>query len=86
MMSHVAHLREPQELETVFDMVTKNAAKSVGLRDYGLAIGNRADLVIIDAPSLHEALRWQADRTHVIKGGKIISRSGSKRELFRGSL
>ena len=84
MMAHVAHLREPQELETAFDMVTGNAAKSVGLKDYGMAVGNRADLVIIDAPSVHEALRWQADRAYVIKGGRVISKSGSKKELFRG--
>jgi len=84
MMAHVAHLREPQELETAFDMVTGNAAKSVGLKDYGMAVGSRADLVIIDAPSVHEALRWQADRAYVIKGGRVISKSGSKKELFRG--
>lgn len=84
MMCHVAHLREPHELEIAFDMVTKNAAKSVGLKDYGLAIGDRADLVIIEASSVYEALRWQPDRAYVIKGGKVISRSWSKRELLRG--
>jgi cytosine/creatinine deaminase len=85
MMAHVAHLRVPDELEKVFDMVTVNAATSAGLRDYGLSVGSRADLVIIDAPSVHEALRWQPDRSYVIKGGKIISRASSKRELIRNT-
>jgi cytosine deaminase len=84
MMCHVGHLREPHELEIAFDMVTKNAAKSVGLINYGLAIGDRADLVIIEASSVHEALRWQPDRAYVIKEGKVIGRSWSKRELLRG--
>jgi cytosine deaminase len=57
MMAHVAQLTLPHELEQVVDMVTVNAAKCARLKDYGIAPGMRADLVVVGAPSVHEALR-----------------------------
>jgi ABC-type glutathione transport system ATPase component len=41
----------------VLDMVTANAAKAARLPDYGIARGCRADIVVRDALSVHEALR-----------------------------
>ena len=65
MMAHNAQLTLPHELEQVFDMITVNAAQAARLDDYGIAPGCRADLVVIDAPSVHEALRLQPPRLHV---------------------
>src|SRR5262249_54857395 len=62
MMAHTAQLTLPRELEQVFDMVTTNAARAARLDDYGIAPGRRADLVVFDAPSIHEALRTQPPR------------------------
>src|SRR5262249_29891451 len=74
-MAHTAQLTLPNELETVFDMITTNAARAAGLRDYGLAPGCQADLVVLDAPSVHEALRLQPPRLHVFKCGREVARS-----------
>src|SRR5919108_4957102 len=57
MMAHTAQLTLPHELEQVFAMVTLNAARAARLAGYALAPGRRADLVVIDAASVHEALR-----------------------------
>lgn len=83
MMAHVAQLTLPHELEQVFDMVTTSAARAARLDDYGIAAGRRADLVVIDAPSVHEALRTQPPRRHVIKDGREIARATLRRELKR---
>jgi cytosine deaminase len=80
-MAHTAQLTLPRELETVFDMITGNGAKAARLKDYGVAPGCRADLVVIDAPSVHEALRQQPPRLHVIKHGREVARSTVTREL-----
>jgi cytosine deaminase len=83
MMAHTAQLTLPHELEQVFDMVTTNAARAARLDDYGIAPGRRADLVVIDAPSVHEALRTQPPRGHVLKDGREVARATLARELRR---
>jgi len=80
--AHAAQLSMPDEIETVFKMMTENAARTLGvLNDYGIAAGKRADLVIIDAASPKDAIRRQPDRRYVIKGGKILAESQSLRKL-----
>lgn len=83
LMAHTAQLTLPHELEQVFDMVTVNAARAARLDDYGLAPGRRADLVVLDAPSVHEALRLQPPRRHVIKDGQEVARTRLSRELLK---
>jgi cytosine deaminase len=83
MMAHVAQLTRPHELEQVWDMVTVNAARAARLDDYGIAPGRRADLVVIDAPSVHEALRTQPPRRHVIADGEEVARATLLRDLRR---
>ncbi len=82
--AHAAQLTMPDEIETVFEMMTTNAARTLGvLDDYGIAVGKRADLVVIDASSPKDAIRRQPDRRWVIKGGKIIAENTSNRKLKR---
>jgi len=83
MMAHTAQLTLPHELEQVFDMVTTNAARAARLEDYGIVPGRRADLVVIDAPSVHEALRTQPPRRHVIHEGREVARATLSCELRR---
>jgi cytosine deaminase len=81
MMAHTAQLTLPRELEQVLDMVTVNAARAARLPDYGIAPGNKADLVVLGAPSVREALRLQPHRRHVIKNGIEVARTTVKEEL-----
>lgn len=80
--AHAAQLSAPAEVETVFKMMTINAARTIGIqRDYGIGVGKTADIVILDATSPKDAIRRQAERRWVIKGGKIIAESRAKRRL-----
>ena len=86
MIAHVAQLTLPHELEQAMSMVTENAAKAARVSDYGIAPGNRADLVVVGAPSVHEAIRLQPPRRHVLQrtAAKLhapFSRKSSGREL-----
>jgi cytosine deaminase len=73
--AHVAQLTYPQELETVFDMITVNAARAMRLEGYGVEPGDRADLVLIEAETVHEALREVPPRRLVFYGGKLVAES-----------
>ncbi len=77
--SHAAHMSRPHEIETVFDMQTGAAARTMRLEDYGAEPGCVADLVIIDAADPLEALTRGADRTHVIKRGQVVAETVTQR-------
>jgi cytosine deaminase len=82
MMAHVAQLTLPHELEQVIDMITSNAARAARVADYGIAPGMRADLVVVGARSVHEALRLQPPRLYVIKDGREVARSSLTQALL----
>lgn len=72
---HVAQMTSPDEMRTCFDMVTQNNAKTMGLADYGLHVGAKASLVVLDAGDPVEALRLRATRLCVVAQGKVISQT-----------
>ncbi|MDE0851896.1 amidohydrolase family protein, partial [Yoonia sp.] len=72
---HVAQMTSPKDMRTCFDMVTVNNATTMGLTDYGLHVGAKASLVILDAGDPIEALRLRATRLYVIASGHIISQT-----------
>lgn len=80
--AHAAHMSLPHEIEKVFDMMTYDAAKVLRLENYGLEEGKDADIVVIDAYTVNDAIRLQPARLFVIKGGRIIAKSENKRELY----
>jgi len=72
---HVAQMTSADQVRACFDAVTVNAARVMGLQDYGLAVGCHADFVLLQASSPAEALRLRATRLAVIRRGKVISRT-----------
>jgi cytosine deaminase len=73
--AHTAQLTYVPELETVMDMVTVNGARTMRLEGYGVEPGCRADLVLVDATSVHEALRMIPPRRLVFYGGRLLAES-----------
>ncbi len=71
---HVGQMTGTDEIKQAFDAVTRNGAKALGLEGYGIAPGCRADMVILQAADIHEALRLKPARLYVIRGGRVISR------------
>lgn len=54
--ANVAQVGSVEDLAGVFDMVTGAAARLMRLPDYGVAVGNPADLVLFDAPAGADAV------------------------------
>ena len=71
---HVAQMSSPDEMRQCFEMVTNSNAQIMGLDDYGLHVGAKASLVVLDAGNPIEALRLRPDRLCVIAKGKVVSR------------
>jgi cytosine deaminase len=82
MMAHVAQLTGRADLDSVVDLVTERPARAMRLPDYDVVPGAWADLVVLDAASVHEALRLQAERTYVLRRGRVVARSQRETSLF----
>jgi cytosine deaminase len=70
---HVAQMTGAAQVQQIFDAVTTNAAKVLGLDDYGLEPGCHADMVILQAATPREALRLKPARLFVIRRGNVIA-------------
>jgi cytosine/creatinine deaminase len=70
--SHLLWFTTNDDMEILYDMVTKNAAKAIGLKNFELTVGAPANLVVLDQPNVLEALRFHERPSYVISHGKLI--------------
>ena len=78
----VAHLGNLDQMAWLLDLITINPARAIGLKDYGLAEGCRADLVVLDAADPAQAITEQAEKLWVFKDGRIVARNARTSEVF----
>ncbi|RKP56757.1 amidohydrolase family protein [Pararobbsia silviterrae] len=83
LLAHAAQLGTPADQARVLEMATTRAARAIGLRDYGIAVGNPADLVVLDGMRVDEALLDLPPRSWVIKRGRIAVTTRHCCELHR---
>jgi cytosine deaminase len=73
--SHLLWMTTRQEMDTLYDMITVNAARAMNEKNHELKIGGNANLVVLNAPDVLEALREHAAPKVVVSDGKVIDRS-----------
>jgi cytosine deaminase len=74
-LAHYGQMSGHNELRTLIEMITVNPASALGLEDYGLEVGCKADLCAFAAPSEMDAIRLVAPRKLVLRGGKVVART-----------
>lgn len=72
-----ADFRRDEDLMAVFDIVTAAAARVRGDSPWGLAPGAPADLCVVDAQCVPEAVVAHPPRKLVLKNGRIVARDGA---------
>ena len=70
MQAIVTQRGNDDEVRAIWDMTTTQAAKLMRLKDYGVAVGAPADLVMLDAPDSVTALRTVAPVLAAFKRGR----------------
>lgn len=86
LLIHTAHLSGSNLIPKVFDLITINGAKTLNLTDYGIELGNQADLVILDAKDEYEALRLLSEAIYVVRKGRVVVETKvAEREITLGS-
>ena len=74
---HVAQMTGVDDMRRLFEAVTTNGARVLGLEGYGLEPGCFADLVILQAGDPVEALRLKPVRLFVIRRGEVIAETAA---------
>jgi cytosine/creatinine deaminase len=68
--ANVLQIGQAAQLRECFAMLTERSARLLNLRDYGLAVGNPADIVVIDAQSPEQVIAEIRQPLAVFKRGR----------------
>lgn len=75
---HVAQMTGDAAMRQCFDAITEVPARILGLDGYGIALGCWADLVILQARSVAEAIRLRPPRLAVVRRGQVVARTAPR--------
>jgi cytosine/creatinine deaminase len=70
LQANVCQISQSHRLRDCFAMLTDRSARLMNLRDYGIALGNPADLVVIDATTPEQAVREVSFPLAAFKNGR----------------
>jgi cytosine/adenosine deaminase-related metal-dependent hydrolase len=70
------NLRRDDELALALDIVTNGGARALGLGGYGLQEGCAADMVLVPAETVAEAVAQHPGNRLVIRRGRVVARNG----------
>ena len=76
--AHLLWMMSETDLELLYDAITVNPAAAIGLGHHSLAVGNEANLVVLEGGSVAEALRFHAAPRAVISHGYLVDGDAMK--------
>lgn len=82
LLAQVLQLGTTASHQLCLAMATTQAARAIGIADHGLAVGNRADLVLLDVASVSAAVGAAPQGRTVIKAGQVVAQSRLDQQLF----
>ena len=71
--AHLMWMTTFEEIDILYDLITTNAAKALGIKHFELAVGNPANIVVLGVASTVKALWSHEAPVAVIKAGKNIT-------------
>jgi cytosine deaminase len=71
-----SNLRRDEELGWAFEAVAGQGARGCGFEGHGLTVGSRADLVLVRAEAVAEAIVARPVRALVVSAGRVVARDG----------
>lgn len=82
LVSHILGTPTFAQMEMLYDLITDQAARVLGLQDYGVAVGKAAHLVVLRGSTVHEALRKHAPPRYVISYGRLIAETVDETRMY----
>lgn len=73
LLAYVQRFFTADDIKQLWEMLTCKGAALLGYRGYGIAVGNRADVTVLDAHSPVEVFSRQAPPVVLVRGGRDIT-------------
>ncbi len=70
------NFRHDEDVEMALEACTQGGAAVMGLKNYGLAVGKDADLVLVDGESVTDTVANRPARRLVVKRGRVVAKDG----------
>ena len=70
--SHLLWMTTEEDMEKLYDMITVDVATAMGIKDFELAVGNQANLVVLQDENVLEAFRNHQPVEHLISHGQVV--------------
>jgi cytosine deaminase len=70
---HVTQMMGYDQLNSSLNLITRNSARTLGLKDYGIQTGHPANLLVLPAENGFDALRRQVRPSHSLRRGKLLA-------------
>lgn len=70
--SHLLWFTSKQDIHKLYDMVTVDAGRCIGLKDFEIKVGASANLVVLSQADVVEALRFHEAPRYTISHGKLV--------------
>jgi cytosine deaminase len=70
--SHLLWMMSQQDRKTIYDMITRNAARILRIDGYGLRVGNPAHVIELNAKDLKQAYAYHSEPRHIIRNGRLL--------------
>jgi cytosine deaminase len=77
LIAHRFGWSKDEDLVMAFDLVTGGGARALGIDRYGVEAGCQANLVLLDAENIAEAVVDSGLRRTVISRGRVVARDGA---------
>lgn len=68
--------------DTAYDMVSNNVRRAIGLAPVTMSVGDPADLVAIDAPSIRGAIADAPMARQTFKGGRLVASASQQTHIY----
>lgn len=75
---HACHMMGYEEIKRSLDIISKNGAKALCLKEYGIEVGKPANLIILTEDNEFDVIRLQASVMYSIRNGRVISQTKPK--------
>ena len=73
MAVHGCQMTGMDEIRACYEMVTWNGAKTLNIQDYGLKVGNPANIIILDGNNPYDIIRRRSSVLFVVSSGRVIA-------------
>ncbi|MFH1039424.1 MAG: amidohydrolase family protein [PVC group bacterium] len=70
--SHLLWMTTGEDRETLYDMITVEVARAMGVADFGMKVGNVANLVVLQDENVLEAFRNHREVKYLVSHGKLV--------------